>query len=878
VPDPALRWLAQLAVNMVDYLDSDDIVTPFNWGGDRLIWTTAPSPPYSGEWVFGTELPRVVINEAYVQHTGKFENIWVELHNTFRTDPTLTDDVLGVRGAARLQVPRGHNVYQFVLSHGIDPGTGMPIGTLGTVADFNPPTPPDLLVPGGLPPADPTVILPSDGRYAGPNAGNQGFYLLGPRLPRGAPIPFPGSGPPALPVATLASPGMHVPAAIAFPPTLILRRLACPHFRENDPARPGYDPALPYNPFVTVDYMERVEPSVVQSYGRIQPYAGANLPALRRGQQPLVFPPGGPYPNQPQHTFFQHNAREIAPVLPNPARSGQTLQQPFDWPVQLDRPLISPMEMLHVSACPPHHFTHRFCQTFTTTAQTPVLAPGAATVSTTTQGFSNGYPWSIHAGMLLTIDSGLREETVTVLAANGSGFTAVFTMPHPARFTITGPQPFAHTVPWSNQTNRLYRVFEFLETRSRVAGLEAPATSSTSGVSAALQLPGPVTITPARMHGVSASGVPWSIEPGDTLIVDSGAAQENVVVTATTATQFTAAFVQSHSPGFPIALTRTGERLPGKINLNTVWDVETLRALCDPQPGNGFTLAQVDAIWNDLVSATNPQARTRGPSGTPSAQDHPFRGMAVPFTAGGPNTQYPDSLGINDTLFRANSRGDSLFQVPGAGHPYQQDELLTKIFNNVTTRSNVFAVWLTVGFFEVTDETVRPVKLGAEIGRGEVRNVRHRMFAIVDRTNLVAQANAAYATAYPAATGVLPPGAMPALVTQTTSAVGAGSQMVPVVMLHGVTPVPTPPDQGPALYSAWDIHVGSALVLDRGSPREETVVVTAVGPGGITANLRLAHPAGASITILFYRGNPGPQERFRPRENKDLVPYFSVID
>ena len=33
--------------------------------------------------------------------------------------------------------------------------------------------------------------------------------------------------------------------------------------------------------------------------------------------------------------------------------------------------------------------------------------------------------------------------------------------------------------------------------------------------------------------------------------------------------------------------------MPGKINLNTVWDPETLLALCDPQPGNHFTAADV---------------------------------------------------------------------------------------------------------------------------------------------------------------------------------------------------------------------------------------------------------------------------------------------
>lgn len=103
----------------------------------------------------------------------------------------------------------------------------------------------------------------------------------------------------------------------------------------------------------------------------------------------------------------------------------------------------------------------------------------------------------------------------------------------------------------------------------------------------------------------------------------------------------------------------------------------------------------------------------------------------------------------NDTLFwRSTSTAPNVFGIdhdPSATpHPATDPErspffryrTINKLANTVTTRSNVFAVWITVGYFEANDPFLTPPDLspGREVGYDTGNTVRHKAFYIIDRS------------------------------------------------------------------------------------------------------------------------------------------------
>jgi hypothetical protein len=218
-------------------------------------------------------------------------------------------------------------------------------------------------------------------------------------------------------------------------------------------------------------------------------------------------------------------------------------------------------------------------------------------------------------------------------------------------------------------------------------------------------------------------------------------------------------------------------------------------------------------------------------------------GTAKTYSGGGAAT-----TGMEDTFLRTNNNvapsgqlttePQRLFDVPGMAHPYQTTELMTKIFGNLTNRSNVFAVWMTVGFFQVVDPTVRPVKLGPEIGASTGSNIRHQIFAVLDRTQMNITTSA---------------------VTQLTGNVTLGPGNQPNTFAAQVAALKFVPAPN---AMPWSIQPGTVLSIDQGTANEETVVVQAVAAGPpMTFTATFTKPHGAQATVNI-PGNPGPQSSF----------------
>jgi len=170
----------------------------------------------------------------------------------------------------------------------------------------------------------------------------------------------------------------------------------------------------------------------------------------------------------------------------------------------------------------------------------------------------------------------------------------------------------------------------------------------------------------------------------------------------------------------------TGYREPGRVNLNTVvdqrvWEATVLRG--------GTSVTGTSTLTTGINLKTFRTAWTKSTFGRPTATKIAPATSALQLLS--LNGEEPASPIFVDPDVPNAPTADSNYPGPDpAGNPQFKYLTAGRIANVATTRSHVFAIWVTVGFFD----PVTGQELGADTG--DVR--RHRGFYIFDRSIPVA--------------------------------------------------------------------------------------------------------------------------------------------
>jgi hypothetical protein len=888
-----LRNLAQVAANIVDYIDDDDISTTFVW--NPAAWTDPFAPAnfttVINTVVFGTEKPRIVLNEAYAEITNDptdpaFSDMtkkttaqkaaqvrfWLELQNP--SSPPYALGGTGPLGAGVAKVrytvaadgvtfspyivqivrsqPLGFAAAGFTsvsstLRNAADPN--YPANVLGAIAPAGVGPAADLTFDFSAADATPAVYSLSPAQTnpqtTAPNAANSVLVcaanvpsVQGPEFnpagfggfPNLIPASQPGAGVTSsltytIPLATVFPQAATAPTTDILKHVVVLQRLANPYLAPSAT-----------NPYITVDFMDSV-------------------PASDR----VLLP----------NNTTNANPRTAKTTFGGAGGMGSTGYDP-NTPPAAGNPDLRPRSLGKV-------------QPFTSYTD-----PNAA-YQTTSGTYNFTFPKSLVLPQNPAVDP-------------GQGVLHTFTRHNGT--TVAGPA-----------------------VQTYVSGV--PATLNGTGVAETLmtpydwlvQLDRPVINQLEVLHVTA--GKPYlftqqSVAPNPTntdVVRFTNSIQQNILSNPAFAQIYQALDLLRIQPyGHMTAL---GGRIPGRININTIMDKRVWDALFDAQVGlNGFTQAQVDQMWNGLMASRTQSMQQRFntsggqltdaaglPYTTPvpgasvydtgtAVGDRPFLPFGVAtIPAGGstlPNGYQVNNggLGFNtDSLLRLNGATGLpwLFQTPLTNpHPYQQLEAARKILNNVTTVSHDFAVFATVGYFEVTNETPSGipnagafVQLGKEYYQNTPGDTRYKFFAIVDRSMVgldplqYKAAAVAHATAQPFFTTVS------TYIAGTQPITPAGNMTINVAASTGSGTSAQVYSNGQPV----DLMSGSAtLVIGNGATQEIASIAsvsfngTGVATVTLTAALQFNHGPGESVSNIL-PGNPGPQASFDVTQ----APYNYVV-
>ncbi len=186
--------------------------------------------------------------------------------------------------------------------------------------------------------------------------------------------------------------------------------------------------------------------------------------------------------------------------------------------------------------------------------------------------------------------------------------------------------------------------------------------------------------------------------------------------------------------------TISNYRYPGKININTVTDGRVWDALMrngQDLVGSNYATQVTFNQWVASRDGKDPRWKYANPYRASNA----YNLVPTPTMVANPadcglfrrelDLNNP-SLGRADPLFENVDPTDTLATTQR--NAYFRNDLRQRLGNLVTTRSSVFAIWITVGYFEVDDTGNPTVEVGADIGQTK----RGRGFFILDRSIPVA--------------------------------------------------------------------------------------------------------------------------------------------
>ena len=176
-------------------------------------------------------------------------------------------------------------------------------------------------------------------------------------------------------------------------------------------------------------------------------------------------------------------------------------------------------------------------------------------------------------------------------------------------------------------------------------------------------------------------------------------------------------------------------RVPGRVNINTV----NSAGVWTPLVGGPSSPVGYDSGTTMLSGTTPIRDIAEGPSDIAGYFTSSEGRMFVPNIAGA--THLEPAKGSSGTIFQLDSAGTAAvfdaIATPGkdpTGTASFKNELRQRLSGMVTTKSSVFAIWITIGYFKV-DEFGR---VGAEVGVEENKVSRDRAFYMIDRSIPVA--------------------------------------------------------------------------------------------------------------------------------------------